>query len=60
MCRPGESLERAEWRPADLSEHEADEAFRLTLADDVNTELDAAEAEARRQDEYLRMLEDED
>jgi len=58
--RPGESLERGEWRPADLSEHEADEAFRLTLADDVTTELNEAEAEERRQSEYLKLLDDED
>jgi hypothetical protein len=59
MMRPGESLERGEWRPADLSEHEADEAFRLALRDEVQTELDAAEAEERCQDAYLKLLDDD-
>lgn len=58
--KPGDVLADNEWRPADLEEHEADEAFRLALADEVTMELDAEEADARRQDEYARMLEDED
>ena len=59
MMRPGDVMAENEWRPEDLDGHEAEEAFRLTLADDVNTELDAAEAEARRQDAYLKLLDDD-
>lgn len=57
--RPGESLEQNEWNPATLDEHDADEAFRLALRDEVQTELDSEEAEARRQDAYLKMLDDD-
>ena len=58
MCRPGESLEQNEWNPATLDGHDADEAFRLALRDEVQTELDAAEAEERCQDAYLKLLDD--
>jgi len=60
MMRPGDVMAENEWRPEDLDGHEAEEAFRLTLADDVTTELNEAEAEERRQSEYLKLLDDED
>lgn len=58
--RPGESLERGEWNPATVDGHEAEEAFRQALADEVTTELEADARAERTQDELLKLLEDPD